>query len=187
MTEQESGLRADAQANRKRILAAAREAFAASPDASLNAIAKAAGVGAGTLYRHFPSREALILALYRNEIESLVDLAPTLVEAHPPVEALRLWCAKLAEYGRIKHGLADVIHAALTDRDREQTYRPMVGAVGRLLEAGEVSGDFRPGANPEDILLLLGFLWRVKSGPAGEAQAEKLLSLVIDGLRERPA
>jgi AcrR family transcriptional regulator len=184
MTELESGLRADAQANRERILAAAREAFAASQDASLNSIAKAAGVGAGTLYRHFPGREALILALYRSEIEALVDLAPALVDAHPPLDAFRLWCARLADYGRIKYGLAEVIHATLTDRDRQETYWPMVGAVGRLLKACEASGDFRLGANPEDILLLLGFLWRIKPGHEGAAQAERLLSVVIDGLRE---
>ncbi len=110
MAEDESGLRADAQANRYLILASARAAFAASPDASLNSIAKTAGVGAGTLYRHFPGRESLILALYRHEIETLVDLAQALIDTHPPIEAFRLWCARLADYGRIKHGLAEVIH-----------------------------------------------------------------------------
>jgi len=183
MTDED--MRADARANRDRILDVARSALAADPDASLNSIAKAAGVGAGTLYRHFPSREALILALYRKEIQALVDLAPLLTARHPPLEAFQLWCDRLAEYGRIKHGLADVIHATLTDSDHHATYWPMVGAVEHLLKACEASGDFRPGANPEDILLLLGFLWRIKPGHAGEAQAETLLALVIDGLKAR--
>jgi AcrR family transcriptional regulator len=187
MAEKETGMRADAQANRDRILAVAREAFAAAPDASLNSIAKAAGIGAGTLYRHFPSREALILVLYRKEIAALVDLAPALLVEHPPIEAFRLWCDRLADYGRIKHGLADVIHATLTDRDHQETYWPMVDAPGRLLKACEASGDFRPGANPEDVLLLLGFLWRIKPGKAGNTQAKKLLAVVIDGLRAQPS
>src|SRR5580700_10735083 len=100
-------LRADAQKNRAKILDAARAALAAAPDASLNSIAKAAGVGPGTLYRHFPNREALVLAVYRQEIQALVDLAPALIAKHPPLVALRLWFDRLAHYGRIKHGLAD--------------------------------------------------------------------------------
>src|SRR5579862_7499488 len=107
--------RADAKQNRERILQIARDALAALPDASLNSIAKAAGVGPGTLYRHFPNREALVLAVYRQEIQQLVDLAPALLASHPPLAALRLWFDRLAHYGRIKHELADVLHGAMTD------------------------------------------------------------------------
>lgn len=185
MVEPSEPLRSDARANRERILAVARAAFAASPDASLNAIAKAAGVGAGTLYRHFPSREALVLALYRQEIQALVDLAPALVAAHPPLEAFGLWCERLADYGRIKHGLVDIIHAVVTDRDHQETYWPMVGAVGHLLKAGAASGDFGSDADAEDVLLLLGFLWRLPPGPEGAAQARRMQKLVVDGLRAR--
>jgi AcrR family transcriptional regulator len=185
MPEVDDSLRADARANRDRILDVAREAFAAAPDASLNSIAKVAGVGAGTLYRHFPTREALVLAVYRKEIQALVDLAPALVEAHPPLDAFKLWCDRLADYGRIKHGLADVIHATVTDQDHQATYWPMVNATGHLLRACEASGDFRKGVDPEDLLLLLGFLWRIKPGVEGEGQAERLLAVMIDGLRSR--
>lgn len=182
MIDDEDTLRSDARANRDRILQIARNAFAKAPDASLNSISKAAGVGAGTLYRHFPTREALILAVYRKEIEALIDLAPALTAKHPPLEALQLWCDRLAQYGRIKHGLADVLHAALTDRDQQDAYGPMVGAVDHLLRACEKSGDIVPGADAEDVLLLLGFLWRIRPGKAAEAQADRLLTLVFRGL-----
>lgn len=175
-------LRADAQLNRDRILEVARDALTADPEASLNSIAKAAGVGAGTLYRHFPSREALILGVYHEEIRALVDLAPQLLATHLPLQAFRKWCDRLAHYGRIKHGLSDVLHAAMTDRDLHQTYGPMVGAIDRLLKACEASGNFVPGADAEDVLLLLGFLWRIQPGIAGEARAKRLLDLVMRGL-----
>ncbi|WP_244182280.1 TetR/AcrR family transcriptional regulator [Gluconacetobacter entanii] len=86
MADPDVRLRADAQANRDRILDIARDAFAADPGVSLNAIAKAAGVGAGTLYRHFPSREALLVGVYRKEIDELVSLAPDLLANHPPLQ-----------------------------------------------------------------------------------------------------
>ncbi len=118
-------LRADAQQNRERILEAARDALAASGDASLNSIAKRAGVGPGTLYRHFPSREALILAVYRYDVQQLADAAPELLADHPPIEALRLWCDRLAHYGMIRHGLADALHAAAADGLAGETYDPV--------------------------------------------------------------
>src|SRR5690349_1926125 len=90
-------LRADARANRDRILDAARDSLATDPAASLNSIAKAAGVGAGTLYRHFPDRESLVLAMYRKEIETLVALAPALLRKHAPLKAFRIWCDRLAQ------------------------------------------------------------------------------------------
>ena len=177
--------RADAQQNRERILKFAREALAASPDASLNSIAKAAGVGPGTLYRHFPSREALVLALYRHEIQQLVGLAPALAAQHPPLTALRLWFERLAHYGRIKHGLADVLHAAMNDGVLHETYGPMVGAIDLLLRACEASGSIRKGVDAEDVLLLMGFLWRIEPGREGEARAKRLLALVMNGLQPR--
>jgi AcrR family transcriptional regulator len=185
MVQSGETLRVDAQLNRDRILDVARDALAADPQASLNSIAKMAGVGAGTLYRHFPSREALILGIYHKEIQALVDLAPQLLSKHPPLVAFRQWCARLAYYGRIKHGLADLLHAVITDRDFRETYGPMVDSVDRLLRACEKSGDFAPGADAEDILLLLGFLWRIEPGKAGETRAERLLDLVVGGLRGR--
>ncbi len=175
-------LRADARENKERILDVARDAFAADPAASLNSIAKAAGVGAGTLYRHFPSREALVLGVYRKEIDALVALAPMLLAQHSPLQALRLWCDRLAESGRVKHGIADMLHAVISDRDFQETYWPMVRAVRELMDACESSGDIRPGADAEDFLTLLGFLWQIPPTPAGEARVKRLLTLAFRGL-----
>jgi AcrR family transcriptional regulator len=182
MVDEEDKLRADARANRDRILEVAREALAADPEASLNSIAKTAGVGAGTLYRHFPSREALVLGVYRKEIDALVALAPTLLAAHPPLQAFRLWCDRLAEFGRIKHGVADTLHATRTDQDLHETYFPMLGAVRQLMDACERSGDIRPGANAEDFLMLLGSLWRIPPNAAGKARVNRVLALLLRGL-----
>ena len=175
-------LRADAQANRDRILDVARDALAADPGASLNSIAKAAGVGAGTLYRHFPSREALVLGVYRNEIDALVKLAPTLLTKHPPLQAFRLWCDRLAQFGRMKYGVADIVHAATSDQNLPETYTPMLSAVRQLMDACEGSGDIHPVADAEDFLMLLGLLWRIPPTPAGEARVKRLLALAFRGL-----
>lgn len=178
----EENLRADARANRDRILDVAREALAADPAASLNSIGKAAGVGAGTLYRHFPSREALVLGVYRKDIDALVALAPELLAGHPPLRAFRLWCERLAHYGRMKHGIADMLHAALSDRDFQETYWPMRDAVRQLMQACEATGEIRPGTDPEDFLTFLGLLWRIPPTSEGEARSKRLLTLVFRGL-----
>ncbi len=178
----EENLRADARANRDRILEVARDALAVDPAASLHSIAKAAGVGQGTLYRHFATREALILGVYRKEIDALVKLAPALLAEHPSLSAFRLWCDRFAQYGRRKHGIADVVRAAMSDRDFEQTYRPMVRAVGQLMGACERSGEIPPGADAEDFLQLLGCMLQIAPTPAGEARAKRLLALAFRGL-----
>jgi AcrR family transcriptional regulator len=182
----QESLRADAQQNRDRILEAAREALTVSSDASLNSIAKKAGVGPGTLYRHFPNREALVLAVYRHDVQQLVDLAPRLLEEHPPLDALRLWFDRLAYYGRIKHGLADVLHAATSEDLVSETYGPIVGAITLLLKACEESASIRPGVDPDDVLLMVGFLWRLDPSGDWEVRAGRMLDLVVDGLRAQP-
>jgi AcrR family transcriptional regulator len=176
-------MRADARQNRDRILEVARDAFANSGDASLNSIAKKAGVGAGTLYRHFPTREALVLAVYRHDVAQLVEAASRLLAEHPPLTALRLWFDRLAYYGRVKHGVADVLHAITSHDVNGETYGPVIGAVTLLLRACEESGDVRPGLDPDDVLLMLGFLWRIDPGDDGQARAARMLDLVVDGLR----
>jgi AcrR family transcriptional regulator len=181
----DENLRADARANRDRILDVARDALAADPAASLNSIAKAAGVGAGTLYRHFPSRESLVLGVYRKEIDTLVALAPVLLAKHPPLQAFRIWCDRLAKFGRMKYGVADIVYAATSDQDIQETYRPMLGAVRQLINACEGSGDIRPGNDPEDFLVLVGLLWRIPPNSAGEARVKRLLSLAFRGLGVR--
>ena len=182
-------LRADAQANRDRILDVARDSLAADPAASLNSIAKAAGVGAGTLYRHFPSRESLVLGVYRKEIDTLVALAPTLLAKHPPLQAFRTWCDRLAKFGRMKYGVADIVHAATSDQDVQETYWPMLGAVRQLIDACESSGDISAGTDPEDFLVIVGLLWRIPPTLAGEARVKRILALAFRGLgvKDTPA
>ncbi len=184
----DESLRADARANRDRILDVARDAMAEDPAASLNSIAKAAGVGAGTLYRHFPSRESLVLGVYRKEIDTLVALAPTLLLKHPPLQAFRLWCDRLAKFGRMKYGVADIVHAATAGQEMQETYGPMLGAVRQLIHACEGSGTIRRGTDPEDFLMLVGLLWRIPPTAAGEARVKRLLALAFRGLgaNERP-
>lgn len=178
--------RADAQQNRGRILQAAHDAFAESDDASLNSIAKRAGVGAGTLYRHFPTREALILAVYRHDVQVLAgSVAEVLVECEP-LDAFRMWFDRLADYVRIKHGLGEALHSAAVQDVVNETYAPVTAAVGELLAACEAAKVLRPGLDPADVLLLMGFLWRVGPGEDGKAQAARLFDLVVDGFRPTP-
>ncbi len=181
MSENEN-LRADARENRDRILDVARDALAVDPQASLNSIAKTAGVGAGTLYRHFPSRESLILAVYRKEIGDTAALAPSLLKKHPPLKAFRMWCDRLAEFGRMKHGIADVIDAGSSELDLKEIYGLMLAAVRKLMDACEDSGDIRRGANADDFLVFLGFLWRISPDSDGQARVRRLLALAFRGL-----
>jgi AcrR family transcriptional regulator len=178
-------LRSDAQHNRARILDAAHHALAEAPDASLNSIAKAAGVGAGTLYRHFPSRETLVLAVYRHDVEQLVNSVPTLLP-QPPLEALRRWIERLASYVHIKHGLGDALDAATQQEIMRDTYEPVTDALTQLLHAGETAGEVRPDVDADDVLLLAGSLWRIEPGPGADARASRILDLLIDGLRPQP-
>jgi len=184
MSERPSGpLRADAQENRERILRVARDAFSIDGDASLNSIAKSAGVGPGTLYRHFPNRETLVLAVYRLDVQELVDMAPALLKENPPLTALRLWLIRLAYYGKIKHALATVLYAVTSDGLVGETYGPVIGAVTMLLQACEDEGTIRQDLDPDDVLLLLGFLWRLEPNASWELRANRILDLVIDGMR----
>ena len=172
--------RKDALTNRERILTAARAAFAAGSSASLPAIARQAGVGIGTLYRHFPSREALIVELYRHDIQYLIDLAPALAASQPPLKALRLWFGEVARYGQLKYGAAEVIHAATSD---DEYYEPFVNAIAVLLGHGAADGSLKKGLDPEDVLMQLSVLWRIDPEHGGEARAARILDLIVDGLR----
>lgn len=176
-------LRADAQQNRDRILRVAHDAFAASSTVSLNQIAKQAGVGAGTLYRHFPTREALILAVYRHDVQALVESVPDVLAAHEPLDAFRVWFETLADYVRLKHGLGEALHTAAAQDAIDETYAPVTAAVAVLLRTCAEAGSVRPGLDPADVLLLMGFMWRVGPGDAGRAQARRVMELAIDGFR----
>jgi AcrR family transcriptional regulator len=176
-------MRADALLNRERILAVAYPAFADDPMVSLNAIAKLAGVGAGTLYRHFPAREDLILAVYRQEVLALADAVHDILDEYPPLEALRVWFLRLADFVRMKHGLGEALQTAAAQAVVSETEAPVTEAISVLLQACEGAGDVRAGLEPADVLLLMGFLWRTRPGDAGEQQARRVLDLAIRGLR----
>lgn len=178
--------RADAIENRARILAAAAEALSASASASMTSIAKQAGVGVGTLYRHFPTREALIMELYHQEIQKLIDLAHTLAGSLPPLSALRRWFDEVARYGQLKYGVAEVVHAATSGGLDDEHYEPFLRAITVLLDAGAAEGTLKSGTDPEDVLLQLSVLWRIPPSGDGRKRAARILDLVVDGLRSRP-
>ncbi len=182
---QTESLRADAQQNRARILAVAIEAFTESSTASLNSIAKKAGVGIGTLYRHFPTREALVLEVYRHEVQQLVDAAPMLLATMPPLDALRAWLDRAAHYGMTKAGLADAFSTVTTSHEglSAETYGLVLGALSLLLHANEQAGTIRAGLDPADVLVLMSFLWRVESIGDWRSRSDRLLDLFMDGLR----
>lgn len=173
--------RSDAQRNRERILDVAGQALAEDPGTSLNAIAKRAQVGPGTLYRHFPTREDLVLALYGHEIEKLSAAVEALLSEHRPAEALRVWFLRLAELIHIKHGLGEALDSAAARQMIDGTYAPVLAAIRRLLDAGEQAGELRAGLDEGDVLLLMSCIWRA----AGPDQAERLLDTVMDALRPR--
>jgi AcrR family transcriptional regulator len=175
--------RSDALKNREAILQAAHDALAESPDASLNSIAKRAGVGPGTLYRHFPTREALILEVYQHDMDRLVGSVPDVLATHAPLDALRHWFTTLTAYVRVKHGLGDALHSEAAQKVFGAAHAPVTAAIGQLLDACERAGKVRPGLNPDDVLMLLSCLWRTPNTPEGAAQAGRLLELAIDGFR----
>jgi AcrR family transcriptional regulator len=174
-------VRSDARENRARILAAAREALAADGNTSTNQIAQRAGVGAGTLYRNFPTRESLVLAVYQDEVARITDTVPELLARMPPLEALRHWTTDLVEAMRRKHGLGDALSPSAHQTITEQSYGPVIAALTQLLDAGKKDESIRPDADPGDFLQLTGALWRAASSP--EDRAPHMLALILDGLR----
>jgi AcrR family transcriptional regulator len=182
-TDVRPAMRADASANRDKILDAARAALALSGEASMQSVAKAAGIGQGTLYRHFPTREALIMAVHRNDVRALVDSAPALLASLPAREAMRKWFDQLAAYGRIKHGLADALYSAMRETLSDEGYSSIVEAIGMLLAAGKEQGEVRTDIDAEEMLLLVGFLWRMETDDDWEVRASHLLDLVMDATR----
>lgn len=178
-------LRVDAQQNRARILMVATEAFTVSSTASLNSIAKKAGVGIGTLYRHFPTREALVLEVYHHEVQQLVDAASVLLATMQPLDALRAWLDRAAHYGMTKAGLADAFSTVTTSHEglSAETYGLVLGALSLLLHANEQAGTIRAGLDPADVLILMSFLWRIDPISDWRSRSDRLLDLFMDGLR----
>jgi AcrR family transcriptional regulator len=175
-----------AERNHEAILVIAHELLTASPSVSMNEIAKRAGVGAGTLYRHFPTREDLILAVYQHDVRELTDSVGELLARRSPLDAFVTWFETLAAYIRVKHGLGEALHNAAVQNAIDETYAPVVGAVGRLLDACVADGSVRPGLEPADVLLLMGFLWRVSPDDEGREQGRRVMQIAFDGIRRNP-
>jgi AcrR family transcriptional regulator len=180
-------MRADARRNYNRLIDVAREAFAErGVEASLDDIAKRAGVGPGTLYRHFPNREALLAAVYRNDVENRAELADKVAKEYPVGEALAAWLRLQVTDLRFKHGLGAAIKTMLSaDSETFVFCRDMLrGAVSRLLIPAQEAGYIRADVGPAEVLRLVhGVAIAAETAPE---QAEQLLSIVLDGLRATP-
>ncbi|WP_328631036.1 TetR/AcrR family transcriptional regulator [Streptomyces sp. NBC_00356] len=175
--------RCDAEGNRVRIIETASEAFARTPGATLQSIAKAAGVGQGTMYRHFPHREALLLAVYRGDIETLAEAAPRLLDEQAPLDALRLWLGRLAAYSRGEHGAVQAVEAATRADLGGHCYPLITAALNRILAACKDAELVRPDVHADEVLLLVSFLWKAGSGPDRHERTQRMLAIVTDGLR----
>ena len=173
-------VRSDALENRARILAAAREAFAEDGDTSMNQVAQRAGVGPGTLYRNYPSREALSLAIYQDEVDQLIGSVSELLAGLAPLEALQRWTTDLVDAMRKKHALGAALSPDAHKSITEQTYGPVIAAITALFEAGKRDGSIRADAEPGDFLQLTGALWR-----AAADRSQPMLALILDGLDAR--
>jgi len=179
-------LRSDAQRNRDKLLSAAIDAFAEEgEDVALETIAARAGVGIGTLYRHFPSREALVAAAYRNEVDALCAAAADLAAARPADQALRAWAERFADYIATKRAMGDALRSAAGSDSPlfAETKARIVGALRLLLDAGAASGTLRADVDPTDVMRLIHGIWYLPEGPEWRADVGRMLELVIDGLR----
>jgi len=180
--------RADAQRNRDSLLEAAKAAFAeAGPEASLDEIARRAGVGIGTLYRHFPTRDAIVEAVYRREVQQLADAAPRLIESMSPAEALRAWMRVFIDYIAAKKVIAPALKSSVGGGSAayaDSSVR-INEAIALLVGRARESGDIRPDADSADLLrALIGFAY-VNSAPDWEASARRVIDLLVDGLRSQ--
>ncbi|HVV18880.1 MAG TPA: helix-turn-helix domain-containing protein [Pseudonocardiaceae bacterium] len=179
-------MRADAQRNRDRLLEVAVRAFSHDgPDVTLEAIAKEAGVGIGTLYRHFPTREALVEAAYRNELAKLCDSTPDLLRAQSPDKAIRTWMDLFVDYMTTKRGMSDALRAVIASGGNpySESHDKLVGAIGALLAAGASAGVLRSDVDAADVLASVVGMAGVAADPAKRDLAGRMLDLLVDGLR----
>ena len=178
--------RADGQRNRERLIEAAKTAFAdVGPDVSLEEIARRAGVGIGTLYRHFPTRDAIVEAVYRREVRQLAASAERLLATRPAGEALHQWMRLFVDYIATKK----VIGSALTSivGGVSELYVAsgvlITGAISDLVERASAAGDIRTDVDPADLLRALAGFTYAAPGPGWQASALRLIDILMDGLR----
>jgi AcrR family transcriptional regulator len=178
--------RTDAQRNRERILEVAKEAFTRSgANASLDDIAKEAGVGAGTLYRHFPTRDALIEAVYRTEVQKLAAAEKKFSESLPPIGALRAWMLLFVDYIATKQIIGPALNSLVGGPSKlyEGSRGQIRGAIDSLVNRAIKSGDIRRDLEPFDLLRALVGVSNVASGPDWQQSARRLVDILITGSR----
>ena len=181
--------RADALRNRDLLLTSAADAFAArGADASLEDIARQAGVGIGTLYRHFPNRDSLVEAVYRHEVDVLCERADQLLEAMPPDQALAEWMHLFVRHVATKRGMLSLLKPLLSTNPNfsDQTRGRAAAAATKLLEAGVAAGTIRPDVDAGDLLRAVGGICMSTDQDRSDA-SERLVGLLFDGLRHGTA
>jgi AcrR family transcriptional regulator len=181
--------RADAVRNRERVLEAAKAIFSAGgSQASLEAVARAAGVGIGTLYRHFPTREALFEAVYRREVQQLADLAEQLKQEAQPVDALRHWMRSNVKFVATKKGMSAALALAAYKNSELFSYSfdRLTRAVGGLLDRAIAAREIRDDISAEDLLRALVGMCYMHDQPGWQTSVLRLVDVFIDGLRTRP-
>jgi AcrR family transcriptional regulator len=182
--------RTDAQRNRARILEVAKEAFARSgARTSLDDVAKQAGVGAGTLYRHFPTRDALLEAVYRTEVEKLAAAERKFAQTMPPIEALRAWMLLFVDYIATKQIIAPALNTVVGGPSKlyEASRGQLIGAIEALVKRAIKSGDIRRDLDPFDLLRALIGVSNVASSPEWQRSARRLVDILITGSRQSKA
>lgn len=177
-------MRSDALSNRMRILEAAAEVLAVPGDTSMKSIARRAGVGQGTLYRHFPTRESLVLQVYGAEVDDLVTAVPALLGTLTPQEGLCAWLRRLLYLGRCMPEFADAMSVAgeASTGQCRKVYRPLLDALSVLVRANAAAGTIAPGTTAEDVFTLLGPVWRIGADGEEGVRAERLFEVLMRGL-----
>lgn len=183
--ERRPGTRSDAQRNRQRIIDAATRALTTGPGlVKIETIAHEAGVGVGTLYRNFPSREALVEEVYRSELTRLCAMAAQLISDHPPARAMREWMRRYQDFVATKHGMAEALRAVIASGaiNSGQTREHLNGAIAAILDAGRTDGSLRADVQPADVSASMAGIMLTA---ADIDQAARMLQLLVDGLLAR--
>jgi AcrR family transcriptional regulator len=186
LSDSSTRIRVDAQRNRQRLLDAARQAMASETGVvSLEGIAKDAGLGIGTLYRHFPTREALIEAVYRTELAAVLATALDLLESHDPADAMRLWMDQYASFVMTKRGMAESLRSLLLSGAiaSSQTREQVTETIKAILDAGAATGTLRSDLRADDVAASLVGVFLATPDPSQAAQAGRMLDILFAGLR----
>ena len=181
-------LRADATRNREQLLEIATRVFASSDaNTSMRAIAREAGVGIATLYRHFPTRESLVEAVYRDQVVRLTNGARQLLADATPAVALRRWMDLFGQWIATKNGMLDTLPAVIESgaAGHAHTRRELLNAISEILDAGRATGDLRFDVTPEEIAASLIGIFTVARHSGPTIAADRLLDILLDGLRPR--